>query len=297
MANIVSAVARFYPVNGEMNTKQFMSYYTDFQKLLWRSYFFINKDENCFEVLYPCKSPVIEEIYESNELLDNYHVWLRISDSSCYEDFIGFNSKIYKPDFNEVDYKCQYWSGYTLNWNYASSCLYSANEIEIKFNNPASEFIKKLVQFDRYYEVDQQIKEDLTWNHKMKIVFMKSSQVRFENDYTGEHLEENFYENELGWNDLSSVSGLLINDSRIRLQDEFLNLLNKYNKKLNTIKMDATIDELSFKQNGEPVQKFKWATNLNDEKREGWVESTKCDWSNCIDPEFIKFQTWYNSNR
>lgn len=295
MANIVSAVAKFYPVNGQLDLEQFKFYYSKFQTMLWRSFYYVNKEENCFEILYPCKSPVREEIYEDEELLNNFHMWLRVSDYSCYEDFIGFISKTYKPDLNKVDYKCQYWSGYTRNWNYASSCLYQADELEIRFNGDITEYLDKLVQFDFYNEIDKKLDSENTWKHKMKIVFMKSSQVRFENDCTGEHLNENFYENGLEWNDFSSVHGLILNDKRIRLQKEFLDLLYKYDEDTNTIKLDKTIDELNFRHNGKKVQSFKWMDKMPGDNFSGWYESTKCDWSNCIDPEFIEFKTWYKN--
>lgn len=294
MANVVSAVAKFYPVDGVLDLEKFKSYYNEFQSILWRSYYFMNRDENCFELLYPCKSPVRREIYENDELLKNYHMWIRVSDYSCYEDLIGFSSKHYKPELNNVEYKCQYEAGFTNHWNYASSCLYKADELEIKFTRNETGYLDRLIQYDRYNQIDRQLNEKNIWSHKMKIVFMKSSQVRFENDCTGEHLNENFYENELAWNDVSSVHGLIINDKRIRLQEEFLNLLYKYDEKTNTIKLDKTIDELNFKLNGQKVQSFKWMDEMLEEKFSGWFECTKCDWSNCIDPEYVEFKRWYN---
>ncbi len=294
MANVVSAVAKFYPVNGNLDLAKFKPLYEEFQSILWRSFYFVNKEENCFEILYPCKRPVREEIYENDEILSNYHIWLRVSDYSCYEDFIGLTSKTYKPNSKKVDYKCQYWSGYSDNWNYASSCLYIADELEIKFNTNKTNYLDKLIGFDRYYKIEKELDSKNTWNHKMKIVFMKSSQIRFENDCTGEHINKNIYENEYAWNDVSSVHGIIINDKRIKLQEEFLDLLYKYDEKTNTIKVDKTIDELNFKLNGQKVQSFKWMDEMPEEKFSGWLESTKCDWSNCIDPEYVEFKRWYN---
>lgn len=294
MANVVSAVAKFYPVDGVLDLEKFESHYNEFQGILWRSYYFMNREENCFELLYPCKSPVRREIYENEEILKIYHIWIRVSDYACYEDLIGFSSKHYKSELNNVEYKCQYEAGFTNNWNYASSCLYKADELEIKFTNNETGYLDRLIQYDRYNQIDRQLNEKNIWSHKMKIVYMKSSQIRFENDYTGEHLYENFYDNELAWNDVSSVHGLIINDKRIMLQEEFLNLLYKYDEKTNTIKLDKTIDELNFKLNGQKVQSFKWMDEMPEEKFSGWFETTKCDWSNCIDPEYVEFKRWYN---
>ncbi|MFM2395331.1 MAG: hypothetical protein RLZZ546_3314, partial [Bacteroidota bacterium] len=186
MANIVSGVAKFYPVNGQLDAELFKFYYSKFQRMLWRSFYFVNKEENCFEILYPCKRPVKVEIYEDKELLENFHMWLRVSDYSCYEDFIGFISKTYKPELNKVDYKCQYDAGFTKNWNYASSCLYMADELVIKFTGNEKGYLDRLIQYDSYNQIDRKLNENNIWSHKMKIVFMKSSQVRFENDCTGE---------------------------------------------------------------------------------------------------------------
>jgi hypothetical protein len=294
MANVVSAVVKFYPVDGVLDVEKFKTHYSEFQSILWRSFYNINKEENCFDLLYPCKRPVRREIYENDELLKNYHIWIRVSDYSCYEDLIGFSSKHYKPGLNKVEYKCKYEAGFTENWNYASSCLYQADELEIKFEGKETGYLDKLIQYDRYNEVNKQLDSTNTWKHKMKIVFMKSSQIRFENDCTGEHLEQNFYDNELIWNDISSVHGLIINDKRIRLQEEFLDLLYKYDEKTNTIKLDKTINELNFKFNGKKVQTFKWMDIMPESSFSGWLESTKCDWSNCIDPEFIEFKQWYD---
>lgn len=294
MANVISAVAKFYPVNGELNLEKFENFYSEFQSMLWRSFYYMNKEDNCFEILYPCKRPVRKEIYEDDKILNNYHIWLRVSDYSCYEDLIGFISKTYKSNLNKVEYKCQYEAGYTSNWNYASSCLYQADELEIKFLNNKTDYLDRLIEFDRYNQIDIKLDALNIWKHKMKIIFMKSSQLRFENDCTGEHLNENFNKNELAWNDVSSVSGIILNDNRIKLKEEFLDLLYKYDNNYNTIRLDETIDELNFKLNGKIVQKFKWMNNMPEENRGGWFVSTKCDWSNCVDPEYVEFKTWYN---
>ena len=293
MANVVSAVAKFYPVNGELNLAKFESFYNKFNSILWRSFYYMNQEENCFELLYPCKRPIRREIYENEELLKNYHMWIRVSDYSCHEDLLGFSSKTYKPELKNVEHKCQYEAGFTSNWNYATSCLYQADELEIRFNEKDTEYLNKLIQFDRYDKVERKLDTENRWKHKMKIVFMKSSQIRFKNDCTGEHRNENFNKGELAWNDVSSVHGLIINDKRIRLQEEFLDLLYKYDQNYETIKLDKTIDELNFKLNGLNVQSFKWMNNMPEENRGGWFESTKCDWSNCIDPEFVEFKRWY----
>jgi len=255
----------------------------------------MNIEENCFELLYPCKNAVKSEIYEEDEILKNYHIWIRVSDFAGCEDLIGFISRYYKPELNIVEYKCQYEAGFTNNWNYASSCLYMADELEIKFTGCETGYLDRLIQYDKYNQIDRQLNEENIWSHKMKIVFMKSSQVRFENDCSGEHLYENFYENELAWNDISSIHSLIINEKRIRLQEELLNLLYKYDEKTNVIKLDKSIDELNFKLKGQKVQSFKWMDEMPKEKFSGWFETTKCDWSNCIDPEFIEFQAWYKN--
>ncbi|MEZ4989362.1 MAG: hypothetical protein R2824_03080 [Saprospiraceae bacterium] len=293
MANIVSAVVRFYPVTGKVNAAHFMNLYEKLNKTLWRSYYFFNTIENCIEILYPCKRPVSKDILENEEIIENYHVWIRVSDFSCYEDFIGFKSQTFKPDLNEVDPKCEYWAGFTPDWNYATSCLYQADELQIRFNTAHSEFLDRIIQHDRYNPISREISPELIWRHKMMFAYLKSSQVRFEDDCTGEHIEENFYDNELGWNDVSSISGIIINDNRIRLQEEFLGLLYKYDQNSNTIRCDKTIEEVSFRLHNKPVQIFKWTEKENEWSRSRWIESTKCDWSNCIDPKFMEFKTWF----
>ena len=297
MANVISAVVRLYPINGEIEKDKFMESYTILSQQLWSSYYFFNTIENCIEILYPCKRAISKDLLEDDEINNNYHIWIRVSDYSCYEDLIGFKSSTFKIKLTNVDEKCKYWGGFTDDWNYATSCLYKADELQIKFNSSETNFVNTLVQYDRYHEVNKQITSDLTWSHKMMIVFMKSSQLRFEDDYTKIHTECNFYESELSWNDVSNVSGLIINDNRIRLQEEFLSLLYKYDENTNTIKPDPTIEEVIFKLEGEPVQKFIWRENLPDENFSGWLERTKCDWSNCIDPEFIEFKTWYKKGK
>jgi hypothetical protein len=86
---------------------------------------------------------------------------------------------------------------------------------------------------------------------------------------------------------------LIINDKRIKLQKEFLDLLYRYDVNTNTIKLDKSVDELSFKLHGKKVQSFKWMDKMPGDNFSRWLESTNCDWSNCIDPEFIEFKTWY----
>ncbi len=295
MANEITAVVRLYPVKGQIDKDEFLRSYESLSQQLWSSYYYFNIQENCIEILYPCKRAISKDLIEDEIINEEYHIWIRISDYSCYEDLIGFKSKSYESNLNNIDNRCRYWGGFNDEWNYASSSLYKADELQIKFNTNSTDFIHQLVQHDRYNEVNKKLNSDLTWSHKMMIVYMKSSQVRFENEYTKQHIECNFYENELGWNDVSCVSGLIINDKRIRLQEEILDQLYKYDEKTNTIKLHSTIDEIEFKLNGDPVQKFIWHTNLPSENFSGWLEKTKCDWSNCIDPEFIKFKTWYNN--
>jgi hypothetical protein len=294
MANVVNALARFYPVDGQLNKEHFNTLYGELRNQLWRSWYYFNESERCIDVIYPCKHPVSQDLYENEEILSKYHVWIRVADYSCYEDFIGFKSRTYKPELKKIDYKCHYWAGFTDKWNYASSCFYNADELQIKFNTDNNSFLDKLIQHDMYNQINKELNSDLIWSHKMMIAYMKSSQTTFENDCTGEHIEENYYESEFNWA-LSHVWATMVNDNRVRLKEEILDPMHKYDENYWTIKIDNSIDEILFKLNDRVVQSFKWIEKENEWNSNHWEERTISNWDNCINPEFIEFRTWYRN--
>lgn len=291
MANIGNAYVRFYPVLGLISKNKFLEIYKELKNQLWRSWFYIDESENCIDVVYPTKSFVRFDLFSDKRILDNYHIWIRTSDCSCYEDLLGFKSKSYQSENNIVDEKCKIESGFTDEWNFATSCLYSADEILIKFNTTKSNYLDKLIKSDRYGTIDLTIDENLEWRCKLMINYFKSSQTIFEDDCTGEHIEENYYKSKHGWSD-SHIWGIVQNERLIKIKEEFLDHVFQYNSNSKPIRFEKTIEELQFLNKNKIVHSFKWQYDKEwNEYR--WIEKTISGWCNLINPEFIKFRETY----
>ena len=288
MANVGNAYVRLYPVNGKLSRETFIEAYNDLRNQLWRSWFFFDENEICIDVIYPTKSFVNFDLFRDERILNNYHIWIRTSDNSCYEDLLGFKSNYYKTSNEIVDEKCKIESGFSDEWNFATSCLYSADEILIKFNTQETNYLNKLIKSDRYETINKKIDENFEWRYKLMINYFKSSQSSFENDCTGEHIEENYYMSEFGWSD-SHIWGLMQNERLIQINKEFLDKVFQYDNESNPIKFEQTIEELQFLSKGKTVQSYKWMLD-NEWNEERWIVKTTSDWKNLINPEYIKFR-------
>lgn len=291
MANVGNAYVRFYPINGQLSKSKFLEAYSDLKNQLWRSWYYFDEIENCIDVVYPSKSFVRFDLFTDKRIVDNYHIWIRTSDYSCYEDLLGFKSKFYQTTNITVGEKCKIESGFTDEWNFATSCLYSADEILIKFNTTESDYLERLIKSNRYNTIVDKIDDNMEWRCKLMINYFKSSQTSFENDCTGEHIEQNYYESEFGWSD-SHIWGIMQNERLIQIKTEFLDCVFQYDKDSKPIKFEETIDELQFLNRNKVVHSFKWKFDSEwNESR--WIDKTTSSWDNLINPEFIKFKETY----
>lgn len=288
MANVGNAYVRFYPISGQISKSKFLEAYKDLKNQLWRSWYYFDETENCIDVIYPTKSFVRFDLFTDKRIIDNYHIWIRTSDNSCYEDLLGFKSMHYQTTNKFVDEKCKIESGFTDDWNFATSCLYSADEILIKFNTQETNYLDKFIKSDRYETISKKIDENLEWRLKLMINYFKSSQSSFENDCTDEHIEENYYKSEFGWSD-SHIWGLMQNERLVQINTEFLDKVFKYDKESKPLKFEKTIEELQFLNKGKTVQSYKWMLD-KEWNEERWIVKTTSDWENLINPEYIKFR-------
>lgn len=295
MANVISAFVRFYPIKGKLNRQHFESCYNKLNKQLWSSYYFFNLNENCVELLYPCKSPVRKDLYENDEILSNYHIWIRVADYACYEDQLGFKSTKYLMPNSIVDEKSKYECGFDNNWNLATSCLYSADELSLVFNTTETNFFERLIRFDSYKTIPVKLDDNKTWTYKLMITYLKSSQIHFENDYTGIHKEIDFYRNNFGLSD-SHIWDIMVNQRKINLKENVIDKLFVLNEKNEQIKFDQSIEEIIFKRNNEQIHSIKWINKNEGIDEYGWVQKTSSNWDNIINSEYIEFINWYKIN-
>jgi len=293
MANVVNGLARFYPIEGSIDKEQFLSYFDQFKTQFWRSWYHINEIENCVEFIYPCKRPISKDIFTDQGVLNSYHIWIRVADSSCYEDFIGFKSQYYKTELNKVGYNCKLWAGFTDDWNYANSCLYKADELCVKFNSRKTNFLEKLIKFEDYHKVNKELNSDLSWSHKMMISYMKSSQNWFWEVSKYEHIELDYFNSDYNWSD-SHIFKIFTSDKRVAIKEELIDKLFKLDSNYEQNKFDESLEEISLRLDGRTIHKFSWNEKDSKWHDRGWIEKTISDWSNITDSEFVEFKARYN---
>lgn len=285
MANTVNTHTRFYPVNGVLDRNHFLKLYAIFQKQLWRSWYYFNERERCIEVIYPSKSHLDFDLFTHQSIVDHFHIWGRCGDYSCYEDILTFKSLHCPIIVGKIDPKCKYNFDIKDEWNLATSCLYTADELLIRFKYKDQNYINSLLSIPYNYPDALKFQDELTCSLNLMMIYMKSSYTDYINDFTGEHLEMDYFSSELGWGK-AEVWQWMCNNPGVKLKALFLDRLYKNRPSIQESNPHEYISEVLFKWNNKTMYKFEW-------KDGHFNQRSDCSWDNCINPEFTAFKTWY----
>jgi len=241
MGNIKKAYVRLFPVYNKIKKTEFWEIFNDFKKQLTGLWFYFNESENCIEIVYSGKRVLNMDFFTDKRIIEHYHIWIRVADIAYHEDMLGFKSKHFHTSNVTIDNKCKWNIGFSNDWNFATSCLYSADEILIRFNTKKSSYLKKLLKSNKYGNINDIINKDLLWKYKLMITYLKGSQTILENIHNEEPVELDYYSSTNAWCD-GDVRGILTNEKLIQIKQEFLDQLFKHDNDAKPIRFEKTIE-------------------------------------------------------
>lgn len=293
MANYKVTHARFYPVKKNRINKKLTEWIiadiTDDLKTGWERFYNYDKDNEFFDLIFNSKSSIDFDIFKSKEVLDNFHIWLRISDEGGARDLIAFKSKFFKErrkyDFN---YEIEYYNGSEYrNLNYVKRCLYAADSISFNLKEDKTETIKELFLYHNENVINYNPKKGI-WNYNFECHYYKSCYRSYDHDkYGGKTTNLNYYEEFLGE---GAVDNLLHCDRKFLINDKILNRIYKWSKEHGYPRIDDNILSINLNFNSQNVHKWWWETSENR-----WAEESSTNWENVSDEEYIRFLEYYKN--
>ena len=137
MANILTAYVRFFPKKKKRLPHKLIDWIIeDITEDLrgWAIIWNIPEDESHFDLIFTYKRSLDYDIFKSQDVLNAFHIWVRISDSGSFLDLITLKSNSFAPLNTRLQYVI-----WDENWNYLNHCLYCADRLSIHLLRNESE--------------------------------------------------------------------------------------------------------------------------------------------------------------
>ena len=291
MANYKVTHARFYPIQKNIINKELTEWIigdiADDLKSGWEKFYNYEENNEFFDLVFNSKSSIDFDIFKNEKILNNFHIWLRISDEGGARDLIAFKSNYYrtrrKYDFN---YEIEYYNGSEYrNLNYVKRCLYSADSISICLREDKIETIKELFQYHNENVINYKPKDGM-WNYNFECHYYKSCYRSYDHDkYGGKTTNLNYYEEFLGE---GAVDNLLHGDRKFLINEKVLNLIYKWSKENGYPRIDENILSINLNFDSHNVHRWWWGNSGNR-----WNEESSTSWENVSDEEYIRFLEYY----
>ena len=291
MANVRITYTRFYPVgNKPLDNKIIEWILSDISEDLksgWEIFYNVNNESNYFDLIFNSKSVVDFDIFKSEAVIENFHIWVRVADEGGDRDLIAFSSPTYKPIGKQTinNSIMRSYGNRFNNFDYIKKCLYRINHLSIELNDNDEIPIKDLFYYPDNWQVEYKPKNNV-WHYQLDAHYYKSSYRIFNHKlYGGKSTNLDYYSEFKGVGDNNKIFHC---DAKFYINEKFLNLVYKWTKESGYPRINEKIRNLKIWFNDKVKHEWKWS---DEENR--WIESCSTDWSNISDEEYIRFMEYY----
>lgn len=291
MANQKSFFVRLYPFNKKYIDDTLIDMIINELRSIFfdnACFYFLPSDRFFLDICFHYKN-WLNELFNSDLITKNFHIWIRKADEGGWYDYISFASNRYEIiNTLSLDQLGLEWSSINLkNIQYNSSCIYKADKLSVYGNSEKCKlFIQNMLSgsFLRRSIKKSQIVLDsnMTWTISLPIRYLASSFSEFGYDQNaGKVLNVNVY---ASMEFQGHLHHTMIEDFSSTFNQQMKRLIsnNKNDQNYNSV------DSIQMKSKGKIVYRFDNSSETRIKKETSWNS-----WDNCIDEEFIKFLIWY----